>query len=275
MTLRGALPILASFAMLAPAFSVEAQTASATQRARARALFGQGVVFARDGEWEQAVDRFSRTMELTPSPVVAYNLASALESVGRIVEACEHLRSIERFEHVDEQLAAEARALLTTIEPRVARLVVEVESTAAIELDGEPITRAEIGVELPIDPGSHRLSVRVGSGSPRERTIELEPGEHRRVSLDPEIIRDEVLLVTSEPSPQHAVRPEAGAEHRVLDASAESESASVFEQWWFWTLSVAVLAGGVIAVVFLAGSGASDPVQGDLDRPVLRGVVVP
>lgn len=250
--------------------SVEAQTASATQRARARALFGEGVAFARDGRWEQAVDRFSRTLELTPSPVVAYNLASALEAVGRIVEACEHLRSVERFENVDEAVAGEARVLLATMEPRIARLVLEVEvevADARVELDGERITRAELGVEIPVDPGSHRIALRLASGRTHERSIELGAGEHRTVTLDPEIVRVEVVASERSVAPEQTVELEPPP----LDLD---DGPTVFETWWFWTASAAVVAGAVLAIVLLT-TGETDPVQGDLDQPVLRGVVTP
>jgi hypothetical protein len=247
--------------------SAEVQTASATQRARARALFHEGVAFAREGRWTQAVDRFSRTLELTPSPVVAYNLASALEAVGRIVEACEHLRSVERFETVDETLAGEARALLATMQPRIARLVLEVEpADAQVELDGQPVMRAELGVEIPVDPGGHRISVRLASGQTHERSIELGAGEHRRVDFGPEIVRTEIVV-------HDRVGPEQAAE--LEPVSLDLDEPTVFETWWFWTATAAVVAGAVLAIVFLTTSSEADPVQGDLDQPVLRGVVTP
>ena len=59
--------------------------AQANDVALARQLFEQGIAFVDEEDWTQAADRFQRSLELRPSPIVAYNLGSALVELGRLV----------------------------------------------------------------------------------------------------------------------------------------------------------------------------------------------
>ena len=53
----------------------------------ARRLFAEGIEFVEQERWAEAEERFRRVLVLRGSQVVAYNLASALEHLGRFVEA--------------------------------------------------------------------------------------------------------------------------------------------------------------------------------------------
>jgi tetratricopeptide (TPR) repeat protein len=251
-----------------------AQRDPALQRAAARSLFAEGVEFARAGRWDEASDRFERAMELNPSPVIAYNVASALERVGRVVEAAEYLRQVRAFEDADPEVVAEAATLLGEIEPRIARLTLDVPPGVTVELDGAEMAAVELGVALPIDPGSHRIVVRSSSGEPREQTVELAPGEARRFEHRAERPARappprEVEATRASVAPATAVDP-------AIFADPPADDSTVFEEWWFWTAAGALLAGGALVLVFsLAGSSAAEPLQGDLDVPVLRGTVMP
>ncbi|HMI90773.1 MAG TPA: hypothetical protein VK509_05385, partial [Polyangiales bacterium] len=64
-----------------------AQSEDASRAASARALFEEGVTFADQGHWDEASDRFRRALALRDSAVIAYNLASALQETGHLVEA--------------------------------------------------------------------------------------------------------------------------------------------------------------------------------------------
>ena len=75
--------------------AARAQTAQET--ALARALFEEGVVAADAQRWDEAAERFERAYGLKATPGIAYNWASALVELGRLVEAGERLRSVARF----------------------------------------------------------------------------------------------------------------------------------------------------------------------------------
>ena len=75
------------WALFASPLSASAQQNEAERTALARTLFGEGVAFVDQQNWDEAVVRFRRAYALRPSPVVGFNLASALAEQGHPVEA--------------------------------------------------------------------------------------------------------------------------------------------------------------------------------------------
>ena len=76
------------------------------QTAMARSLFAQGIELMAEERYEAAATYFERSLGLRESPVVHYNLASALLQLERFVEAVEHLTRVLS----DDGAPARARA---------------------------------------------------------------------------------------------------------------------------------------------------------------------
>lgn len=259
--------LLFVLAVTSPAWAQE-QT-EAQRRAAARALFAEGVTFAHDEQWPEAADRFRRTMDLHPTPVVAFNLAAALVELGRLVEAAEHLRMTQRFPGAEEEVRREAEAMLAQIEPRIAHLRIDADALprgAHVEADGRVLTRAELGVELPTDPGTHRFLVVLEGATVEERTMELGPGQHERIALGADL------------SPSAAAATvDDGASRDPLGGTDDS-GGDVAEEWWFWTIIAVLVVGAGVGIgvgVAVSQPGDADPIPGNLDPPVLRGMVFP
>ena len=97
----------------------------------ARLLFEQGIAHVEASEWALAEQSFRRVLAIRSSPVVAYNLASALAQLGRLIESAELLRVVVRDPAVDAATRDPAQQLLAEIEPRICSLTVRVQGDTA------------------------------------------------------------------------------------------------------------------------------------------------
>src|SRR4029077_13268112 len=127
----------------------------------------------------EAADRFRRALALRDSPVIAYNLASALRELGKLVEASEMLRRIGNSQEVDADLRKSATAALVEITPRIGRIVVHVlgrQDGDQITIDDQALFEAQLDVAVPIDPGAHVLAARRGQETLENRGITIDQG---------------------------------------------------------------------------------------------------
>ena len=244
-----------------------------TRDASARAMFEEGVLFVEAGDFVQAEDRFRRALALRESPVIVYNLASTLVERGKVVEAVELLRKLSRDPHVDEEMRQSATDLQTQASARIGRLRVTVEGGAAedvVTLDRQPLMAAQLGVDIPVDPGSHELQVRRGETVVDTQTAEIAPGAGYEVTLrgdaaalSPSAVAAASVAPTALPAPP----PKAADDDRPITST-----------WWFWT-GAAVLAGAAVATAVILASDSdpevTPPFRGDFDPPSLALEVAP
>ncbi len=163
-----------------------AQEADATAVLAARALFNEGVALTDGGDWAQGAERFRRALSLRDSPVIAFNLGVALGHLGQPVEASELFRRILRSEALDPTLRASATAELAATEPQIAWLTVTYAArTEGLQLvvDGAERPLALVGTSIPLDPGTHTLTLRRGEHVVGEGAAELAPGAREELAL--------------------------------------------------------------------------------------------
>lgn len=232
--------------------------------ATARSLFEQGVELAAAGDWAGAADRFERSERLRHSPVVAYNLANAWVELGRLVEAAELLRQIEKEETAKPGVKKDARTLLSQLEPRIATLVVEVESQPPpkdVRVNDRPLPEAAIGVPTPIDPGSVVVTVTDPKGIVLwSKRVEVTPGGQERITI--------TMPKTPEPAPAIVPTPRETAKRSqepqpAADAYDDGDlvddgDKAFYEEPWVWVGAGVAVAAGVVIAVLLA-SGSDDP----------------
>jgi hypothetical protein len=263
-----ALLIVLTIVLLAP--SVSRAQAPDAHAATARALFQEGVALARQGEYRDAIDHFRRSHALHPATPVAFNLASALVHAGELVEASEILAQLLRDPTITSVLRTAADRLRVEIAPRLARLTVRLSGDASgvlVELDGEELPGAAIGVPVPLDPGPHDVrAVRDDEEAQRER-FELSEGERREVVLTiaPRPIAE--APVAAPPPPVEAVFPSARRDAEDPVAAPSSDDGV----WIGVGIGVAVLAAGAIAttVVLVTMPAGPTPVTGNAMPGVL------
>jgi tetratricopeptide (TPR) repeat protein len=236
-----------------------AQAQSAQERAMARALFEEGVKFADQARWDEAVDRFRRAQSIKPSPGITFNLAWALAQTGKLIEASDMLEALARDPQTPPELKHESEAKLAEITPKRAFLTLQVHNAPAaahVQLDGQEWPRAVWGVASPIDPGDHVALGTEGSAELARANVQLAAGEHRELSLD---FPQAAPLVAASPPPQTvAPRDDEGARH--------SERKPLYKNWILWASVGAVVAGGVIAAAVVTHDGGTktqSPVSGN------------
>ncbi len=249
---------------VATAGSVRAQSPEQLEQARTR--YDQGLSQEAAGDWAGALATFENVGRVKMTPQVRFHVAHCKEGLGRLVEALGGYRLAE-YEAGQAQAAADvlseisqARAVL---EERVPKLILERgEGTASgeIALDGVVLGQTSIGAEVPLDPGSHVVSVKLGDGRHFERTVRLKAGDKQQLHLDvPPALQPE-----SSGPPARAADPTSAAAAPAADAQAEGDSGSALP-WVFGGVGV----GGLVAAgVFVAmkNSAANELDEGCLGR---------
>ncbi len=137
------------------------------RRSAARELAREGLALLNEERYADAEDRLRRAFELVPAATVAALRARALERLDRLVEATESYETAVRIGREPaappafKDAAREAEAELLRLRPEVPRLTITLVGVAsddpalAVELDGEPVPPALLGVARPVDPGQH------------------------------------------------------------------------------------------------------------------------
>jgi hypothetical protein len=81
-----------------------------------------------------------------------------------------------------------AQAQIQSLRPRLPELTVLVPPAAptdvTVERDGVTLDRASVGVALPVDPGEHKVRLRLADGRDRTFVFTLAEGERRRLQLE-------------------------------------------------------------------------------------------
>lgn len=168
--------------------------------AEARALFEQGIAYAGQERWGEALEYFRRSRRLVDRPSTAFNVAVALLRLGRPTEA---QRALVEYLDVageapsEEERRAEARRLLELALRSIATVELIVEpADADVRVDGELIAGDTAQRRLPLDPGTHAVRVTAEGFVPQSFELSL---------LDGETTRREVTLVP-DPTPRGPAR---------------------------------------------------------------------
>jgi hypothetical protein len=234
-----------------------------SRNASARALFEEGIALGEQGDWAGAEDRFRRARALRASPVITYNLASALVERGKLVEASEILRSIDGDAKAEPELQKSARHLREELSRRIGRLTLSVIGFSKgdrVQLDETYLFDAQLGVEIPIDPGSHQLRLwRAGRVLDSRHLLVAERG-NEKVSLNAPVVFAEPRALASAALRSSENTAESGPDSAPSAATAATrDTPAITSRWWFWT-GLGVVAVGAVAVgVALAAGGSAKP----------------
>jgi hypothetical protein len=218
----------------------------AARAASARALFQEGVQFAELGSWARAEDTFRRALSLRVSPVLSYNLASALAEQGKLVEAFDVL-SRTSFEGVGADLQTAASSLRGKLSRRIGRVTVSVigmQPEDRVLFDGRSLFSAQLGRAVAIDPGKHDVWLERAGQTLSQKSFVLGDGEQRVVELN-----GVALAVTDAAESRSPIQP-------VGSDTEDQASPAITSRWWFWTGAALLVVAGV-GVGVAASSGGS------------------
>lgn len=285
---------LAALALWLPALASAQPSPQATSTspvdplASARESFQQGVAFTQQQRWGEAVEAFRRSRAAADRPRTAFNLALALQHLGRMREARQVLHECLAMPatQADAALVRDAETLLAAVRGAVATVELQVapeEST--VRADGE--LRSGTGRErlVDLDPGRHSVNVSAEGMSAQDFSLTLAPGERvvRRVDLASRpttiviapSVTDATVSVDGDvvgrgrvewtgPAGGHAIRVEAAGHvtarrsvsarpgQRVEVVIEVRRERSVWQSPALWaTVGSAVVAGAVLAVALI------------------------
>lgn len=229
-----------SFLVSAPAWG---ETVDDGTRNAARALAEQGKEQFDAGSYERARDLFQRAYTLVPAPTIALFEGRCLVRLGRLVEAEEaFMRSARATLAADssEQFRSavrDAESEMQALHPKIPQVTLIVNGPAAhaadlsVKLDGKSVNSALIGVEGPINPGTHVLAAAVPGGEETQVTFSIGEAEHKRVEIQVNAARPALTEV----KPPATAKPEPPA----------SSAAAANEHESSWQMTAALAAGGV------------------------------
>ena len=153
----------------------------------ARVLFAEGRRLAAAGDYATACFKFEDSFRLDPGIGTSFNLADCFEHTDRIASAWVRFLDVAAATKAAGQPERErvARARASALEPRLARLVLAIDSPAAglvVERDGISVVPAAWGMAIPVDPGDHVIEV-VAPGRKKWSTKVTVPDTPITVSL--------------------------------------------------------------------------------------------
>ncbi len=183
-------------ALVAPLLAAGTASAQVSdgERAGARELFMQGDALQRDGHFTEALDKFQRAQQVYGAPTNVLRIAECDAALGRLVESAEAYREVLRtplppgappaFQGAVEQ----ARAELSQVEPRIPKLTVRVQPVGVqgpqMQIDGQNVPAALLGEPVPLDPGTHKISVIAPGYAMTEGAIELKEHETKTAAVN-------------------------------------------------------------------------------------------
>jgi hypothetical protein len=164
-------------------------------RNAARSLAEQGREVFDAGDFERAYDLFHRAYGLVPAPSIALYEARALAKLGRLVQAQEtYLRAVRTKLTADSPEAFrkavhEAETEEMALEERIPKLTLVLVgpgaklSNVSVKADGELLAPELVGVEMPINPGSHVVTAAAPGGDETSVTVTIAEGAKQRFEL--------------------------------------------------------------------------------------------
>ena len=177
-------------------WSADASAQSEADKTTARALAVEAQEALEAKRYEEAADKFGRAEKLFHAPTLVVGLARAYVGMGKYVEAMEAYNEVIR-----EPLEADApepfkaakndaRKEIQGLDQKIGWITLRVEgpSEPTVDLDGQSVSIASLGVRRAINPGDHVVRVSasgwltaeqsfsIGAGGTEEVVITLEEG---------------------------------------------------------------------------------------------------
>lgn len=186
---------LAAAALLSAALAEDARADNAQDTAIARDLFREGAALAQQGKWDQALNRYARSLKLKRASLTLYSLGVAQKQLGQLIEARESFTAFlaEPSSTATQPFEEPAKAALEEINTRVGRLTIEITPARVaglvVRLDGVTLPTSDLSEARPVNPGNHeitasgvgyaraRVGVAVPDGGAITAAITLRPGD--------------------------------------------------------------------------------------------------
>jgi hypothetical protein len=153
----------------------------------AESLFREGRRLFEAGAYVEACAKLGESQRLDPGGGTLLNLARCHEAQGKLATAWAEFQEARtwarRDGRQDRQQTAEEH--LTALEPRLSWLTLRAPAATAvtgleIRIDDTAFPAAALGVPWPIDPGTHRITIKASGKLPQEITLRVNAERERR-----------------------------------------------------------------------------------------------
>jgi tetratricopeptide (TPR) repeat protein len=171
------------------ALSVVAGRADAQSTAIAEQLFKEARELTSAGRWQEACPKFEASLKQDPTLGTRLNLATCYEHIGKFASAWGLYReSIELARKAgDSKRSVYAQKQAALLEPRLPKLVITAPAKPpaglAVQRDGVPVSAAELGIALYVDPGAHEVTASAPGFEPWTKQVMLVESKTETVVL--------------------------------------------------------------------------------------------
>jgi hypothetical protein len=163
--------------------------------AAAQQLFDEALKLMDAGRIGEACPKLARSEELAPSGGTLLNLGDCYEKNGQTASAWVSFRDAAARAATAGQKQAQAAALVRA--DALATKLVHLKLTLApdarrpgleIKRDGEPVSNAELGIDVPVDPGVHKLEVTAPGHVPWTKDVTISQGAPLETVVIPALV---------------------------------------------------------------------------------------
>jgi hypothetical protein len=194
---------LAVWVLAAVVMGIAGQAGAAGNEDEARALFKQGVALFQKGDYPAALDRYRQAYARFPSPKILLNIGTTLKQLGKNAEAAATYQRYLRDPGADSARRAEVERALAEIEPRLARLRIEIAAPGVkVLVDGNVAGESPGTLLVKVDPGRHVIVARKAGADDIVEAVTVAAGDDRKIVM---AVRSPPPPAAAKPAP--AVKP--------------------------------------------------------------------
>lgn len=208
--------------MLALALCTATTTAEAVtdeERSGARAAASAGADAFDAGRYSEAIDYFQRAEALVHSPVHLIYIGRAQVKLGQFVKAGETFIRIKNegapagSSRAVQKAVEDAAVELDRLNQKMPYVVVKLETPPGkkvkVTMDGREIPAVLVGIQRPVDPGTHKFRATGDGLDTGDVTITVKEGTRETVVLKPQPPAKAAPAPAPTPAPAPAPAPEA------------------------------------------------------------------
>lgn len=224
---------------------------------RAKALFDHGVAEMEAGNLAKACPQLAKSYQLYAHDATLVALADCEDRAGHAATAIgfyeqylinfEFMDQEQKGKHAARAKKAEERrkTLLSALTSMAIKLPANLPSNAKLFRDGREIALSAAELEIPIDPGEHRVVLQLPNGASIERQVRIKSGEHVRVEIELPVTEDQTPseAFPPDPFPASSASPPPGEE----TPSEELNGQNPYRTW-------AIVSGGVAGAGLITGA---------------------
>jgi hypothetical protein len=167
---------------------VPAYSQSTADLKRARAQFQRGIELEQAANFTEAIQEFREVGQVRMTPQVRFHIAFCEENLGRLVTALGgYDLALSEADTVGPDFKTEVETAITRLREKIPKLFIERgegAEAALVQLDGVDLGASSIGVEVPLDPGPHKVTATAPGYHAFDQTVELKEREVTKVTLE-------------------------------------------------------------------------------------------